>query len=174
MLIFAFILSFIALLLQGILLPKITILAFAPYLAILILKLPHTQSLILASLCGAIMDLMSDDPIGLHAINYTVSVWLFFKIKSHFSFEKATHLTLLTALISSFSTIFQLILLFLFDRRVPFSGRWAFMELIGMPIVDAIYAFIWFVAPMDLFQKVRKKLVIFWLKKKNRFQTSHS
>ncbi len=173
MLIFAFLLSFIALIFQGIMLPKIAILSFSPFLAIIALKVLQPQALILSCFCGAIMDLMSDDPIGLHALNYTITVWLFFKIRSRFSLEKPTHLSLFTGLISSFSTLLQLVLLFLFDRRVPFGGRWAFMELVAMPLVDAVYAFIWFTAPMDLFQKVRKKLVIFWLKKKSRFRTSH-
>lgn len=167
MLIFAFILGLTALILQGILLPQLAILAFAPFLALVTMKCPLKKALALSVLAGAMLDLLSEDPMGLHALNYAIITSLLFKSKKHFSHEQPLHLSLFSALISLLSTILQLILLFLFDRRVPFGGRWIFADLIGMPLIDALYAFVWFAAPLALFEKLRRMWVIFWLKKKN-------
>jgi hypothetical protein len=46
-------------------------------------------------------------------------------------------------------------LLFLFDRRVPFEGRWVFSELIGAPLLDGFFAFVWVFAPLKFFEKIR-------------------
>lgn len=173
MLTFAFFLATFALILQGILLPRVAILAFAPFLALVMMRCKITHALWLSALAGAIVDLLSDDPMGLHALNYALVTAILIKLKNHFSHEQPLHLTLLTTLTSSLSTVLQLILLFLFDRRVPFDGRWFFTELIGMPVIDGLYAFVWFTAPLSLFEKLKKLWDLFWLKKKNLSRTSH-
>ena len=167
MLILAFFLSFTALLFQGIAIPHLSILAFAPFVALVSLRATPLKALWLSALAGVCLDLLSDDPMGLHAVNYTVTTALLFKAKKHFSHDVPFHLSLFTGLISLCSTLLQLILLFLFDRRVPFSGKWIFTDLIGMPVIDALYAFVWFAAPLALFEKLRRIWVVFWLKKRN-------
>lgn len=173
MLIVAFILSLVALVLQGILLPKLTLLAFAPFLALAMIRSSFRKALILSALSGALIDLFSDDPMGLHGLNYTLVTALLFRIKANFSEEQPFHLCLYTALVSSLSTALQLMLLFLFDRRVPFDGKWIFADLIGMPAIDALYSFVWFTAPLSLYDKLKKVWILFWLKKKNLSRTLH-
>lgn len=173
MLIIAFILSAIALILQGIVLPRIAILAFAPFLALAMMRCEMRRALWLSALAGVLVDLLSDDPMGLHALNYSIVVGLLFKVKKHFLHDQPFHLSLYTALVSSLSTALQLMLLFLFDRRVPFDGRWIFADLVGMPVIDALYAFVWFAAPLSLFDKMKRMWVLFWLKRKNLSRTSH-
>lgn len=172
-LIFSFILAFLVLLFQGIGIPKLTLLAFAPFLAVAILHSERFPPLGWSLLAGVCVDLLSEDPIGLHALNYTLITWILFRIKKHFSHDQPLHLSLFTGLISSLSTGLQWILLFLFDRRVPFDGRWIFADLFGMPVIDALYAFVWFAAPLALFEKIRRMWVLFWLKRKNRSPISH-
>jgi rod shape-determining protein MreD len=173
MLIFAFVLALIALVLQGIIVPHISILAFAPFLAFALIRSPLTQALFLSVLAGAIMDLLSEDPMGVHALNYVLVTAIFFRFRKHFSSDQALHLSVLTGVISSFSTLLQWFLLFLFDRRVPFAGEWVFSDLIGMPVIDALYAFVWFAAPLTVAKKFHRMWVLFWLKKKNPSLTSH-
>jgi rod shape-determining protein MreD len=173
MLIIAFVMAYIALILQGIILPRIAILAFSPFLALVMMRCELGKALWLSALAGAVVDLLSDDPIGLHALNYALVAALLFKIKKHFSHDQPFHLSLYTAFVSSLSTALQLLLLFLFDRRVPFDGRWFFADLVGMPVIDALYAFVWFAAPLSLFDKVKRIWVLFWLKRKNLSRTSH-
>jgi rod shape-determining protein MreD len=173
MLTFAFFLATIAVILQGILVPRVAILAFAPFLALITLRCELNRALWLAALSGALIDLLSDDPMGLHALNYVLVTAILFRFRKHFSHDQPLHLSLCTASISFLSTFLQLLLLFLFDRRVPFNGKWIFADLIGMPVIDALYAFVWFAAPLFWAEKLRTKWVLFWLKKKNRSPISH-
>lgn len=166
MLILAFLLSTIALILQGILLPQISILAFSPFLALVILRSNLHQTLFLSLLAGMIMDLLSNDPMGVHPLCYAIVSTLLFKAKKHFLYDEPFHLSLFTAFFSSVCTIFQLLLLFLFDRRVPLQGRWALIDLLAMPVIDGLYAFVWFAAPLSFFSKLKRTWNLFWLKRK--------
>ncbi len=173
MVFFAFALGFVALIFQGLLVPRLSILAFAPFVGLATLRCELSQALRWSAAAGCMVDLFSDDPMGLHALNYVLMAWLLFRIRTHFSYDQPLHLSLFTGLISAGSTILQLLLLFLFDRRVPFGGKWIFADLIGMPVIDALYAFVWFTAPLALFDKLRRMWVLFWLKRKNPSPISH-
>lgn len=172
MLIFAFLLSLLALILQGIALPHIALLAFAPFLSLSILRCEMGKALWFSALAGVLMDLASSDPIGIHALNYVLVSALLFRFKKHFLYEEPFHLSLLSALVSSVSTGLQLILLFLFDRRVPIEGKWIFLDLVGMPVIDGLFAFVWFAAPLSLIHQLKKMWDLFWLKRKNPSRTS--
>lgn len=173
MLIIAFVLALSALILQGIVIPKLTLLAFAPYLALALMRLPWMRALWMSALAGCFLDLLSEDPMGMHALNYTTVTALLFRFRKPFSPEQPFHVSLITAGFSFLSTLLQGFLLFLFDRRIPFSGKWVFADLIGMPLIDALYAFVWFAAPLALCDWVRNSWVLFWLKRKNPSLTSH-
>lgn len=173
MLNFVFLLSTIALILQCILFPQLTILAYSPFLAFTILRSTFNLTLFLSLIAGVIMDLISNDPMGVHAINYVLTSALLFKIKKHFLFDEPFHISCFTAIISMALTFFGLFWLFLFDRRVPIGGTWIWIDMIGMPIIDGFYAFVWFAAPLTLFSKCKKLWVLFWLNQKRRSRTSH-
>ena len=162
MLIFAFALGTIALLFQSALFPHFTLLAYAPWIALATLFCPVPKSLWLSAAAGAAIDLLSDDPIGLHALNYAATAALLFRYRKHFLHDNPLHLGLFTLLVSFTSTLLQLFLLFLFDRRVPFAGEWIFVDLVAMPIADAIYALIWFAAPLVLYTKLRRHGSMYW------------
>jgi len=176
MLISAFLLGTIALFIQCFFPPLIPLLAYAPFLALVILRTTMQRSLWAAAAAGAILDLISDDPMGIHALNYTLTVFLLYPYRSRFLYDQPFHFSLVTALISIFSTLIQLALLFLFDRRVPFNGKWLLADILGMPVLDALYAFVWFSAPLALFKWTRRmwrqKWKLFWFKKKNPSQDS--
>ncbi len=169
----ALILATLALILQGTVVPRLAILPFAPFLALAALRCELNQTLWLSVLAGSLMDLLSDDPMGLHALNYAITMGLLYRFRNHFSYDQPLHLSLFSSIISSLSTFLQLLLLFLFDRRVPFDGKWIFADLIGMPLIDALYAFVWFAAPLAFADQVRRMWVLFWLKRKNRSPISH-
>ena len=164
MLLIAFFLSLCALLLQGVLIPRLSILAFAPFLALVIMKQKYNKALWSSAFAGCIMDLLSDNPMGLHALNYTLITAFLFQFRSYFSHDHPLHLSLFTGLISILSTLLQLTLLFLFERRVPFAGRWIFGDLLGMPIIDSFYAFVWFGAPFTLLTNLQKLWKVFKIK----------
>jgi len=57
-----------------------------------------------------------------------------------------------SALISVFTIIFELAILFLFDRRISIAGKSLFLDFVEMPIINAGYAFFWFVGPLLLWE----------------------
>lgn len=171
MLILPFLLALSALIFQSILVPKLTILAFAPFLALSMLQAHFQKALWMSAFAGVCVDLLSDDPMGLHALNYTLMTALLYRIKIHFSEEEPLHVSVYTFLTSFFSTALQFLLLFLFDRRVPFDGKWVLVDLIAMPMIDALYAFVWFSAPLALLKQLKNLWVTFWLKRKNLSQS---
>ena len=171
MLIFAFLLSSIYLIVLSLLL-NLKIMAFAPFISLALLKTPFHQGLWLSCLAGSLMDLISSDPMGLHALNYTLCFLLLSKLKKHLLFEDPLHLSLLTLLFSCCSTFFQLFLLFLFDRRIPFQGQWVLVDIFLAPLLDGLFALIWFTAPLLAFSRLKRKWDLFWIKRQNLSQTS--
>jgi rod shape-determining protein MreD len=170
---FALFLAVFAQLLQGLFVPRLPLIPFAPFLALIALQTDLKKTLLLSFLAGVFIDLFSDDPIGLHALNYILTSAFLYRIRTLFSHERPFHLSFFSSIVSLVSTTFQLLLLFLFDRRVPFNGKWIFADLVGAPILDGVYAFVWFAAPLAIGTKLHKMWVLFWLKKKNRSPISH-
>lgn len=155
-----FLLAASALILQSVLCPPFTLLPFAPWIALVSLRSSLSKTLWLVAAAGAAVDLISDDPMGVHAINYCLTAWLLFRFRNHFLHDNPFHLSLFTTLISFASTAFQIFLLFLFDRRIPFAGKWILGDLLAMPIADGLYALVWFAAPLFLYNKLRRHVII--------------
>ncbi len=138
-------------------LPRVHLLAFSPFLAILYHNTRFTKSLWIASLCGLIIDLLSSEfRFGVHALNYCLTTLLLYKQKKHFIEDKAIALSLFTVIISVVSTLLQFFLIFIFDRALPLSGKLILTDLIIMPVADAVYAFLWFTCPLKLFAHIKK------------------
>lgn len=161
---FAFFLAITALFFKTILFPHIVLLTFAPFLAIATLCCPLPKCLLWAFISGAILDLLSNDPMGVHALNYTLICFVFYRYRRYFSSILPLHLSLFTFFISFGSTLLQLFLLFLFDRRIPFTGKWALGDICIMPIIDALYALVWFAYPLKFYEK--GKILCLNIKKK--------
>ncbi|MBI3508230.1 MAG: hypothetical protein HY069_01150 [Chlamydiia bacterium] len=141
--------------------------AYGPWIALVLLKRERAQALWLCALAGGVVDLLSDHPMGLHAVNYVVTAAVLARFAKHFLADAPLHLGLYTGVVSFVSTWLHLFLLFLFDRRVPFAGKWALGEFLGMPILDGVYALVWFAVPLALVTKIKRYWTLFWLKRKN-------
>jgi cell shape-determining protein MreD len=145
-----FTLSSIALILQSLLLPHLTLFAFAPWIAFVILTSSFKKTLYLSALSGIFIDLLVSDPSGVHAINHTLTAACLYPFRNWFFSQNPIHLSLFTIPCSFFSTLLQMFLLFLFDRRIPFAGKWILVDVLGMPLVDGVYALLWIAAPLKL------------------------
>lgn len=167
MILFSFLLSMMALLLKITAYPNLPIIPCIPLLALLSLLRPFSKALVIAASTGFIVDLFSADPIGIHALNYTLCILICFRFRSLFSAESPLQLGLYTALYSFISTHLQIALLFLFDRRVEFLGKWWLVQWASLPLIDATYAFIWFAGPLALYHTIHRNWVIYWLRKNN-------
>lgn len=139
-------------------LPHVHLLVFSPFLGLLYNRCQFVGALWIASLCGLVIDLLSSEfRFGIHALNYGLTTLLLYKQKRHFVEDKPLALSLFTILISLVSTLWQLLLISIFDRALPLSGKLLFTDLVLMPLADALYAFLWFSCPMLLFLHIKKK-----------------
>ena len=171
MLFFAYLLAAIALWLKCTLLPQIPLIPFAPFLALSSLRCPLDKAIGCSVVAGIGVDLLSSDPLGVHALTYSLATALCYRLRNLFSAEAPSQYAMFTGLISAALTLVHILLLFLFDRRVPFCGLWWITDWAVLPIVDAVYALIWFAGPLALMQTIYRRWVIFWLKRKNPFPT---
>lgn len=144
---------------------KVPILAFAPFLALLSLYRPLPRALHWSCFAGLLIDILSYDPFGIHALNYTLSSLFCYRWRRRFSAEIPLQFALYTAIFSAISTILQTLMLFLFDRRISFQGIWWITDWPFLPICDALYALLWFAGPLALYRILRRTWGIYWLKK---------
>jgi len=144
---------------------KIPVLPFAPFLALLGLSRPLSKTLHISCFSGLLIDLLSYDPFGIHALNYTLTSLFCYRWQKRFSAEIPLQFALFTAIFSTASTILQALLLFLFDRRILFQGIWWITDGPVLAICDALYALIWFAGPMAFYRIARRTWGIYWLKK---------
>jgi rod shape-determining protein MreD len=145
---------------------------YIPWIAYVLLKSPLHKALWLAAFVGLLVDLFSDHPFGTHPISYVLSAACGYRIANRFSADSPLHLAIYSSLISLLSILFHLFLLFLFDRRVPFSGKWAIGEFIGLSLVDGIYALIWFAWPGRAALFLKRHWTVFWLKRNHTSTTT--
>jgi hypothetical protein len=139
-------------------LPHLHLMAFAPFLGLLYQKKRFIPSLYGAFACGLIMDLISSElRFGLFAFSYLLVTCLFYRYKRHFFEDNAFSLSLFTALISFAASLIHLFFLACFATKVAFSIKFIGTDLIFMPLLDAIYAFLWFTCPMRLLRTLQKR-----------------
>lgn len=157
MILIPFLLSLFAAIFGSVFFPKIHLIAFAPFLAIVFTRKNFVTSLWLACLCGLIIDLLSSQfRFGMHGLNYCLTTILIYHQRKHFFEEKTLALCLFTALVSAVSTTLQFFLLSAFDAGFNFSWSLIVTDFILMSILDGIYAFLWFVMPLKCIQFIRK------------------
>lgn len=137
--------------------PQVKFLAFSPFLALLYNRSNFHTSLWIASLCGLMIDLLSSEfRLGIHALSYCIATFLLYQQKKHFFEDKPIALCLFTLLISSVSSIVQLLFISIFDRALPLSMGMLLTDLLMMPLFDAVYAFICFCCPIMLYLHIKK------------------
>lgn len=137
--------------------PSVRLFAFAPFLAIVYTKRSFLFSLWIAALCGLIVDLLSSEMrLGAYALSYSIVTLVLYQQKRHFFDEKPLALSLFTALISASATVVQLVLLYLFGSKVSVGFVWMVTDLLGMSLLDALYAFVWFTCPIKLYQHIQR------------------
>ena len=140
-LLFTFALALIYALFGTALLPGLHLAVFAPFLAITLMRKNFVPSLWIAALTGLLLDLMSTHArFGLYALNFCLTVLLLHQQKKHFFDDRPFALALFTALISSVSTLLQYVLLSLFDKKLTVTFGSAMSDLVGMPLLDGVYA----------------------------------
>ena len=158
MLIFSFCLATIALFLQSVCFSGIPINPYAPWIALVSLHDPLQKDfwkpLWLSASAGFAVDLLSDHPLGLYPIAYTITAALLLRLRKPFSNKNPLHVGLFSSLASLIASAFQIFFLFLFDRGIHFSTGEVLLQLAGTSLFDGIYAVVWFAGPLYAVAKV--------------------
>ncbi len=163
----AYILSLIALWLKSVSASTLPILPFAPFLTVVLLKRSLASSFILAAIAGFHVDLLSSDPFGIHALGFFFAILFCHRLRRLFSYDILSQFAIFSSIISVTMTINHLFLLFLFDRRVPFDRLWWLTDWIFFPVLDGLFAIVWFYGPLLAGQKLYRYWMFYWLKKKS-------
>jgi cell shape-determining protein MreD len=138
--------------------PSFRLIAFAPFLAIAFQRLSLLRSLWTAALVGLLVDLMSPSfRFGLFSLAYSLTAWIAYRQKSLFFEDKPLALFFYTTFISCLASAVQLSLLLLSSSRLPIDFASLVTDLVGMPLVDGLYAFFWFTCPLQVYTHARKK-----------------
>lgn len=159
-----FFLATLMAILQSALFPQVVLLAYAPFIALSCIHAPLPQALWLAALAGFCSDLLAADPFGVHTLTTTLTCAFLYRTRRVFK-DRSLQLCLSTVLISAAATPLHLLILFLFDRRGPNAGQWGLLDFLMMPLVDAGYAFFWFVGPLLLWEWGKQQWKLWRLKR---------
>lgn len=150
-----FLIACVMALLEGALFPELRLLPFAPFLALAYYRLSFPSALWAALGTGLLFDLMTAEMrFGLYALNFLLVTTIFYHQKKHFFEDKSLAFSLYTALISLGSTL----LLFPF-HDLAFSLPSLISDLIIMPLIDGLYAFLWFTTPVKLYKYLNEKTI---------------
>ncbi len=131
---------------------------FAPFLIVVIYKNSKLRSLGLAFSTGLILDLFSTLPhFGLLSLNYTLTMAWIYNLQRHFFADSLTTLPIMTFLFCSISSAILAALMFAIEGVNIVSKDWIAIDLILMPLLDAAYAFTFFILPPFLISRLLKK-----------------
>lgn len=156
-LLFPFILSIFALCFSQVFFPSFHLFAFAPFFAILFIRKGFLFSMWTTLLCGLLMDLLNSKfHFGFFAFSFSLTTLFLYSQKRNFFEDRLFSLSCYTALISSLSSLIQLLFFALFEKHFPFKLQLILTDLIMMPAFDAVYGFLWFTCPMKIYQNIRK------------------
>lgn len=139
--------------------PSIKLYYFIPFLIRCFYLKPLNTALKAALMTGFIIDLLSaDSRFGLYSANYVITTYFLYGLKRNFFEDSSTTLAFMTFFFSLFSTILQLLFITLLDhQKLLLSPYFLFTDLILMPVLDSLFAAVFFTLPRLLFGKPVRK-----------------
>jgi hypothetical protein len=130
---------------------------FSPFLAIIYHRVNFIKALWISLVCGLILDVFSSQfRFGLFSLNTCLTTLFLYSQKRHFFEDKPIALSLFSAFLSCFQSLCLLVVSSLFDKQFSISLSILLSDLVIMPFLDAIYAFIWFTCPMKIYQYIQR------------------
>ena len=149
---YPFLLALFCVFFGSILLPDFRLMALSPFFAIVFQRTSYVKSLWICFSCGLIIDTFSSQQhFGLYAVCYVLVAAITYSQKKHFFEDKPLALALFSGLISSISGAALLLLLVVFGKQFPITLEIILSEIFATPILDALYAFIWFTVPIRIY-----------------------
>lgn len=138
--------------------PTLRILYFLPFLIITMYQKTLIASLCYALGCGLIFDLLTADlHFGMHALSYSLTMLILYEQKKNFFSDNVSTLPIMTFFFSVLLTLIDSALFYALQQPPVLSRQWIGCNLFMMPCFDALFAFVFFIAPSIIFGKrVRK------------------
>lgn len=137
--------------------PRLHTLPFAPFIPLVISRHSLVKSLWLAAFVGFCMDLLtSQASFGLYSLCFTLTTAVLYRHKWHFFMDKPIGLPSFTFLFALISTPIHLVLLSIFGKAISISAQSLFSDFLMMPIIDGVYAFLWFNCPIIWYYYIKK------------------
>lgn len=131
---------------------------FAPFLIIQYYKRPLVGSVWFSMVCGVIMDLMASQQwFGMWALNYSLTTLILYRLRHRFFSDSVSTVPLMTAFFGIFSTCIQFFLLLVFERGVTLDLHGFVTDLFLMPVLDGVYAYVFFIAPGIFMPRLKKR-----------------
>lgn len=125
---------------------------FAPFLVIACYQRPLITCLWFSLLCGLLIDLLSDgNRLGFYAMNYSLTILILYPQRKNLFSDSLTTLPLMVFFFSFFSTFLEISFLYSMGKLPFLSWRWVVTDLLLLPVLDGLSAFIVFVLPSILF-----------------------
>ncbi len=128
---------------------------FAPILIFLFYNVSFLSILWIAAIFGFIQDLFSSSFFGINAISYLISSMILYREKKYFN-DKPINLSIFTVIFSVIFSVLSPILFFIFDKKINLSITWLITDIVLYPLLDGIYAFLFFAMPILFFEYFRK------------------
>ncbi|PCI92334.1 hypothetical protein COB11_07640 [Candidatus Aerophobetes bacterium] len=165
-LIFFLVASFFALFSHA-LFPSLSILAYSPYLAFVFITKPLLKALWHSFFCGLIMDCaQSYLPFGFCSIAYCIITVILYKQKWTIFEDNSFSLSIFAASFSLLFSCMQVSVMYFIKIPLKLSFSYFVKELLLMPFVDAIYAFVCFTSLFLIKTYIEKNRFPFFLLKK--------
>src|ERR1700722_15018287 len=152
-----FILSLTVALFGSAIFPSIRLFAFAPFLALVFMRFSLLNALWFALAIGFLVDLLSTEMrFGAFSLIYCLTTVLTYHQKRHFFDDKPLALSLYTGLISIVASSLELLFLYALDAHMPLNWLVVSVDVFGMSVLDALYAFICFTCPIKIYQYLQR------------------
>lgn len=154
-----FILALCVALLGTCLFPSVRLIAFAPFLALLFMRANFLSALWISALTGLLLDIFTSQMrFGSYSFCYCLTALFTYHQRRHFFADKPLALSLYTALIACVCTLLELVMQSAGSGKLAFTARLILVDVIGMSLVDAIYAFVCFTLPMKIYNYLKHRL----------------
>ena len=154
----AFFLSLICFLLSPLLLPKLKLFFFSPFLVILLYQKNKMTAVCGALFCGLMSDLFSvNEELPLFGLGFCLALLLLYDQRQHFFGDSISTLPIMVYFFGVLSTLLLGVLQETLLKQPQFSLKWLAYDAFLFPLADATYAFCFFILPALIFGKRQRR-----------------
>jgi hypothetical protein len=140
--------------------PHFRVWPFAPLMVILFHRTTFLQALWGSFFCGLAMGFTSSQfSFGILALSHATTTLFLYGQKRHFFEDKVSAFSIYSALISIFLSSTLILFSSLSEKQIPLTSSLFFSDLLVMPLLDALYAFLWFTLPTSLYGYIKRYLL---------------